>query len=185
MAFLDTIKSGLSSVGQGLFGSPGQQMQFQRFTPQQQQLQNQSIQQLMGLLQNNMSGQQGFDFAPIAQRARTNFQTQTVPMLAERFASLGSNRRSSGLEGTLGAAGAGLEEGLAGLESKYNLASQGQQGQQRQQLLSLLLSLASQPAFESAYRPATPGLLGGLAGGLGQAAGSFASLPLYQYLGLL
>jgi len=178
MAFGESLKN-------FFVGTPGQLMQLNRFTPQQQNLQNQSIQQLMGLLQNNQSGQQGFNFAPIAQQARTNFQTQTVPMLAERFASLGSNRRSSGLEGTLGAAGAGLEEGLASLESKYNLAAQGQQGQQRQQLLSLLLSLALQPSFESAYRPATPGLLGGLAGGVGQGLGALGSLGPLQYLGLL
>ena len=175
----------LNSLKEGLFGAPGKPMQFQRFTQPQQQLQNQSIQQLMSMLQNNQSGQQGFDFAPIAQQARTQFQTQTVPMLAERFASLGSNRGSSGLEGTLASAGAGLEEGLAGLQSKYSLAAQGQQQGQRQQLLSLLLSLAMQPSFESAYKPATPGFLGSLAGGLGQSAGGLASLPLYQYLGLL
>ena len=102
-------------------------------------------------------------------------------MLAERFASLGSNKRSSGFEGQLGSAAAGLEEGLAGLESKYNLAAGGQQNQ----LLSLLLNLAMQPQFESAYRPGTSGLLGGLAGGVGQGLGSLGSLAPLQYLGLL
>ncbi len=102
-------------------------------------------------------------------------------MLAERFASLGSNRRSSGFEGQLGSAAAGLEEGLAALQSKHNLAAGGQQNQ----LLSLLLSLATQPSFETGYRPGTSGLLGGLAGGIGQGIGSLGSLAPLQYLGLL
>lgn len=178
-------------------GQPGQQMQFNRFTPQQSNLQNQSIQQIMSLLQGGglgsgnvgfggqPSGQLGnsgqFNFEPIANRARSDFQTKTLPLLAERFSSLGSNRNSSGLQGEAYQGAQGLEEGLAGLQSKYNLAAGGQQNQ----LLSLLLSLAMQPSFESAYRPGTSGLLGGLAGGLGQGLGSLGSLAPLQYLGLL
>lgn len=171
MAFGESLKN-------FLVGSPGQQVQFNRFTPQQQGLQNQSIGQLMSMLQGAGGN---FNFEPIAQQARTGFQTQTVPMLAERFASLGSNKRSSGFEGQLGSAAAGLEEGLAGLQSKYNLAAGGQQNQ----LLSLLLNLAMQPSFETGYRPGTSGLLGGLAGGVGQGLGALGSLAPLQYLGLL
>lgn len=175
----------LDSLKQGLVGTPASTQQFSRFTPQQQGLQNQSIQQLMSLLQGSGTMDNGLDFEPIAKQARTQFHSNTIPMIAERFASLGDNKNSSGLIGQLGSAGAGLEEGLASLKSKYNLASQGQQNQQRSQLLSLLLSLAMQPSFESGYTPSQPGLLQGLAGGLGHGLGSLSSLAPLQYLGLL
>ena len=165
----------MAGFGQGLkeffVGSPGQQMQFNRFTPQQQGLQNQSIQQLMSLLQGmggqGQGGMGGINFEPIAQQARSQFQSQTIPMLAERFASLGSNKRSSGFEGQLGSAASGLEEGLAGLQSKHNLAA----GSLQNQLLSLLLGFASQPSFENAYQPSQPGFLHGISQGVGNAIG--------------
>jgi hypothetical protein len=185
MAFGESLKN-------FFVGTPGQQLQFNRFTPQQQGLQNQSIQQILSLLQGGgQGGQQGqgavgqFNFEPIAQQARTRFQTQTLPLLAERFSSLGSNKASSGLPGQAFQEAQGLEEGLAALQSKYNLAAGGQQNQQRNQLLSLLLSLAMQPSFETGYRPGTSGLLGGLAGGVGQGLGALGSLAPLQYLGLL
>jgi hypothetical protein len=182
MAFGESLKN-------FLVGSPGQQMQFNRFTPQQSNLQNQSIQQILSLLQNGGAGAGNnvgglgaqFNFEPIANRARSDFQTKTLPLLSERFNALGSNKRSSGLNGQAFQAAQGLEEGLAGLQSKYNLAAGGQQNQ----LLSLLLSLAMQPSFETGYRPGTSGLLGGLAGGLGQGLGTLGSLAPLQYLGLL
>lgn len=76
---------------------------------------------------SNLVSPYRFDFAPIAQQARTQFQTQTVPSLAERFTALGGQTRpgtASGLIGQLGAAGAGLEEGLAALASKYGIVQQ-------------------------------------------------------------
>jgi len=163
MAFGESLKN-------FLVGSPGQQMQFNRFTPQQQNLQNQSIAQILSLLQGVSGGNQS-NFAPIAQQARTQFQTQTLPLLAERFTSLGSNKRSSGLEGLALQGAQGLEEGLAALQSKHNLAA----GGLNNQLLGLLLSLATQPSFESAYKPANYGLLGGIANGLGSALGNVGS----------
>lgn len=183
MAFGESLKN-------FFVGKPGEQMQFNRFTPQQSNLQNQSIQQIMSLLQGG--GQNGiggagvgglgqFNFEPIANRARSDFQTKTLPLLAERFSSMGSNRNSSGLQGQAFEGAQGLEEGLAALQSKYNLA----QGGQNNQLLSLLLSLAMQPSFETGYRPGTSGLLGGLAGGLGQGLGSLGGLGSLQFLGLL
>jgi hypothetical protein len=161
-------------------GQPGQQMQFNRFTPQQSNLQNQSIQQILSLLQNGGGGAGGnngsgalgqFNFEPIANRARSDFQTKTLPLLAERFSSLGSNKGSSGLPGEAGGAAQGLEEGLEALQSQHNLAAGGLQNQ----LLSLLLGFAMQPSFETAYKPSTPGLLQGLAGPAFQGLGSLGS----------
>lgn len=184
----------LQGVGNFLTGTPGQTQQFQRFTPQQQGLQNtaiNSIQDILKMLQpgGGQGGQEGpgsmgqFDFAPIAQQARTQFQTQTAPSIAERFASLGGSgtKGSSGLNAALAGAGANLEQGLAGLQSKYNLA----QGGQQNQLLQLLLSLAGQPSFENAYFPSRPGFLQSAASGIGQGLGSFGGLAGLQYLGLI
>lgn len=177
----------LQGVGNFLTGTPGRTEQFQRFTPQQQGLQGQaitSIQDILRMLQPGSQGGQGqFDFSPIAQEARTQFQTQTAPSIAERFAAIGGSgtRGSSGLNSALSGAGANLEQGLASLQSKYGLAQQGQQNQ----LLQLLLSLAGQPSFESAYFPSRPGFLQGAASGIGQGLGSLGGLAGLQYLGLL
>lgn len=174
----------LQGLGQFLTGTQGNTQQFQRFTPQQQGLQNTSINSIQDILKMLQPGGQGqFNFAPIAQQARNQFQTQTAPSIAERFTSLGGNGTggSSGLNSALAGAGANLEQGLAGIESKYNLAQQGQQTQ----LLQLLLSLAGQPSFENAYFPSQPGFLQGLVGGVGQGLGSLSGLSGLQYLGLL
>jgi hypothetical protein len=159
-------------------GSPGRTQQFPRFTAQQQQLVG-NLNPVISNLLSSSSGQNAFNFAPISQKARTNFKTQTVPSLAERFTALGG-QNSSAFQGALGQAGSGLEESLAALESKYGLAQQGNQ----QQLLLALLSLALQPQFESAYTPSQPGLIQGAAGALG-GLGGLGGAYLLQRLGLL
>lgn len=168
----------LDSLKQFAVGTPGQLQQFPRLSAPQLGLQNSvgnAAQQLLPQVQ------QGFDFAPIAQQARTNFSTQTAPTIAQRFLSMGNSRGGSDYNHAIASAGAGLEEGLAGLQSKYGLAQQGQQ----QQLLLALLSMALQPQFENAYFPSRPGLLQGLAGGLGSGLGTLGGLSGLQYLGLL
>lgn len=131
-------------VSNALFGQEGQQKTFQRFTPQQQQLQNQAISNLMAGLQPG--GQ--LDFGPIAQRARSQFSQQAIPTIAERFSSLGQNALSSpALYSQLGGSAANLEEALAA-----------QQGAFQQRNMMGLLGLAGQPSFESAYIPRQRGL---------------------------
>jgi hypothetical protein len=131
-------------VGNTLFGQSGQERQFPRFTPQQQQLQNQAISQLMAGLQPG--GQ--LDFGPIAQRARSQFSQQAIPTIAERFSSLGQNALSSpALYSQLGGAAGNLEEALAA-----------QQGAFQQRNMLGLLGLAGQPSFETAYIPRQRGL---------------------------
>ncbi len=91
-------------------------------TPEQEQL----IQQLSALipqgLQNiNLPGNQS-NFAPIAHESRRNFSENTLPTLAERFAGLGRN--SSGLQQTLGGAGAQFESQLAAAQAQHGLTEQ-------------------------------------------------------------
>jgi hypothetical protein len=140
----------LSNLGAGnpgdggnnfLYGNPGQDKTFNRFNPQQQQGINTILQGALGRLGQN--GQS--PFAPIANQARENFQTQTIPSILERFTAQGAGGGRSGALGQqLGAAGAGLESSLASQESK---------------MLMNLLQLGLTPQFENAYIPRDPGFL--------------------------
>ena len=140
------------SISSGLFGQGPQYEQIQRFGPERQQAFSQVLQQALSGLQNPSAG-----FEPFANRARSQFKSQTVPSLAERFTSMGGGgQRSSAFQGALGRAGAGLEEGLAAQESQYGL----QRGGQLQQLLGMGLT----PQFDTFRNAPTQGLLGGMAG---------------------
>jgi hypothetical protein len=151
MAFMDTLQSIGTGAKNLLVGSPGHTELSPKLNPQQQQLQSLAGTQASSLLQN--LGQNKFNFAPIAQQARTNFQTKTIPSIANRFAGLGA-QGSGAYQHALGSAGAGLEEGLAALQAKYDFA----QGGQDQQLLLALLSQALQPQQDNIYYPAQGGL---------------------------
>lgn len=80
-----------------------------------------------GLLSQTMKTLQNtnFDFAPIAQQARANFMTNTVPSLAERFTAMGGGLSSSSFQNAIGQAGAGLDRDLASLEQQYKLKNAG------------------------------------------------------------
>lgn len=172
----------------GLFGGnnqPQDARQFQRFTPEQQQALSQVLQLGLGGLQQGSGG-----FEPIAQQARTQFQQQTIPSIAQRFTAM-NGQRSGAFQQALGQAGAGLEEGLASLGSQYNLQRQGQ--------LQNLLGAGLTPQFDT-YLPqeqqgfgqtllesagtVLPLMLGGaFGGGLGGGIGSLLKGGLSQLLG--
>ena len=183
MPFAQQKKGFGTKIKEGLFGSQGQLALSPLLNPQQQQLQGLNIQNLMQMLQPGMQGPQQYQqaFAPIAQNARNQFNTQTIPSLAERFTALVGGQNSSAFQGALGQAGAGLESELAGMGAQF--------GQQQQQLdqsyLLNLLRLALMPQFESSYVPGKSGLFGSAGGALGQGLGSFGSLASLKYLGLL
>lgn len=129
-----------------MMGTPGGEMQTQRFTEPQQQGLDQILQQALQGLQGNQ-----FDFAPIEQQARTGFQQQTIPGIAERFTSMGEGGQgSSAFQSALGRAGAGLEENLAGMKQQYGLQQQGG--------LQNLLSMGMAPRFETSYKQSQPGV---------------------------
>lgn len=147
---------GLSSL---LKKSPRQQ-NISRLTPQQLGWQTQAGNLAMQGLQNPYEG-----FEPIEQNARTQFQTSTVPSIAERFTSMGSGgQRSSAFQGALGQAGVGLESNLAALRSQYGL--------QNRDLSQRLLGQALEPNFDTRFVQHEPGFLesslGSLSGALGQ-----------------
>lgn len=64
------------------------------------------------------------DFGPIEQLARQNFEQQTIPSIAERFAGLGG-LGSTAFRGELGKAGSNLESQLAALRSAHGLQQSG------------------------------------------------------------
>ena len=134
------------NIGRFLFGGGPRTEQIQRFNPGQQQAFSQILQQALSGLQNPTEG-----FEPIAQQARTNFQQNTIPTIAERFTAMGGGaQRSSAFPSALGRAGAGLEQNLAAQQSQYGLQNSG--------LLQQLLGIGLTPQFESLYRPEQTGL---------------------------
>ncbi len=161
-----------------LFGSAPKLQQLERFKPQQQQLQNQAINAFNPLLQNVT---QPTDISGITGQARRQFNTETIPSLAERFRGLGSYspEMSSNFTGALGGAGAGLESSLASLESQVGLQDKGRQ----QQLLGLLANLGMQPSFEYYRDQGQPGFFGTAQQPAINALSSL--LPFGQFLPLL
>lgn len=128
------------------FGTPTKIGSLQKFAPYQQN----AMYNLLGMgMQGMLNPTAGFE--PIAQQARTQFQQQTIPSLAERFGSLGSNALSSPAFATqMGQAGSNFEQGLAALQSQY--------GMQQQSNLMRLLGLGLQPQFENVTLPGQEGL---------------------------
>lgn len=204
-----------TKIKEALLGAPGKINQLpSAYTPQQQNVQNTGLQQLLDLLkQNGLFGQQqqqggmpalgglqgtyqggynsgGGDFAPVAQHAMSQFASDTVPGLAERFTQLGGGGTqlgSSAFQGALGSAGAGLQESLASMGSQYGLQQRGldqqqqglglqQQGQNQTHLINLLRSLLN-PQNDYAYTPGRQGFLPSL----GQGAGALGSSLLGRF----
>ncbi len=157
------IGAGLGGLGgwlAGLFGGGknGGVNQAKIRNPEQENILKYLLQQGQQGLQNPSAG-----FEPIAQQARSQFNQQTVPSLAERFAGMGNNSISSpAFASQLGQAGAGLEEALAAMQSQY--------GQQNQQQALQMLALGLSPSFENYYQP---GLGQSILSGTMQAAPSF------------
>lgn len=158
-------------------GTPARTEQTTLFNQGQQGAQGQVLQQLMQMLQQGNQGQYK-GFAPIAQQARTGFEQQTVPGLAERFTSMGSGASlsSPSFASQLGQHASGLEQGIAALKANYGQTQQGLNNQRFGQLGQL----GFQPSFENTYFKRQPGF--GEQAGQGIAGGIGAILPL---LGLL
>ena len=140
------------------------------------QLSPEQIQATNALLPGTVQRLQGneFDFAPIEQQSRNQFQKYTVPSLAARFSALGGINTDA-YQNAMGAAHGEHETGLAALKSQYGL----QQQTQQQNLFGTLM----RPTYENIYTPSTQGFLGNVASGIApelasqgiQAIGSAAS----------
>ena len=133
-------------------------------TPGQQQYQKFLLDKLPGLY-NQLEQFQDVDFSPIEEQARTEFSTQTIPALAERFTSMGGGgQRSTGFQSALGRAGSTLEGELAAQRANF---SQNLAQLQNQRLLGLLGSTspaAMQQAFIPYLQMPQPSMAAGLVG---------------------
>ncbi len=118
--------------------------QFPIFTEQQHGIMNRLLPQAAQGIESFKEG-----FAPIEQKARTDYLNKTIPSIAERFTQSGG-RGSSGFRNALGESAQGLETNIAELGSRYNLERQG--------LLQNLLKSLIQPSYESFYSPSHPGV---------------------------
>ena len=109
---------------------------------------------------------------------RTEFQEQTIPRLAERFAGIGGGLGG----GALGSSGFGQAIGGAANQFQSNLANLYAQLQQQAaqsamgQYGGLLGMGLNTRAFENLYQPGSTGLAGGILGGMGQGFGQGAGL---------
>lgn len=157
-----------------LFGKGEKTEQFQKFTPQQQDIFGQLLggagQQLPQAFEflSSILGQDPEAISKFEAPTRRAFEEQTIPSIAERFTGAGA-QKSSAFGQQLGKAGKDLEEGLAA-----------QRGNMSFQALSQLMSLLGTgltPQFENVFRPATGGVFGDLAGSAG-------NLGLLKLLGL-
>jgi len=169
-----------------LFGRDDKIKQKTTLAPQQEQLLNQLLQSLTG-----MGGQQGAYgqatgllqdylnpesdvYSNFEAPYRQQFEQETIPMLAERFAGAGAQGgalSSSGFGQALGAAGAGLQTNLAHMKSQMQRQSIGDILGQYNTMAGL--GLGTSP-FMYMNRPGTgglvPSMLTGFAQGLGGAA---------------
>lgn len=178
-ASIPAILSLLSSLGPSFMGNSQDDgaegyNQVSTFNPQQKQLFNQSIQgfggiqpQIMEYLQQLLSGDSGATEAFAAPYKR-QFEQETVPKLAERFAGLGA-LSSSGFQQSLGQAGAGLSENLASLR-------EGQRSQAISPIMQMIQSLLGQNT--KAFVPKQPGgfqsFITAAAPGIGKGVSQFA-----------
>jgi hypothetical protein len=155
-------------------GNPGSQRSGDFLTgygPQTQQLPLFNSEQQQALSKMLSQGMGDFNFPAIEEAARSNFQSKTLPSIAERFASLGSgNRGSSGYGAALGQAGAGFEQQLAALKSQHGLG---------------LLQLGMTPSFQNVHTPADSGLLGAAAPGIGSALTQMSPELISQFVNWL
>lgn len=157
----------LKQYHETMFGKPERNYQESRYTPEIQGGLNQLIQQGIGQQKNN-----AFDFAPVEQQARKDYQTKTLPTIANRFLT-GSNSRNSGnFQHILASSGKDLELGLAQLKNQF--------GQQNFQNLMQLLGGGAQ---QNIHRPETFGLAGELAKEVPHAVGAYFGGGGGQYLG--
>lgn len=162
MAFMSWLAP-LLMAGGGLLssrmgGGKTKAKQFPTQSPEQQAFQDKIIAMLSGQLGEDE------DFETFAAPFKREFNEQTVPGIAERFAGVGG-LSSSGFTQSLGQAGAGLNEKLAALQSGL-----------KQQKFQSLLPFAFQSRFGTGFQKGGQNwlaeLLGPILQGYGQGIGN-------------
>lgn len=132
---------GYMQVPGGKGQQPGSFFQVPRYTPQQQQLQQQVGQLGLESLQNPSAL-----FAPIREAEMARFQQDTIPNILEQLTASGpSGERSSAYGQSLIGGAQGLARDLASQEAQF--------GQQQQQLGLNMLQPALQDQYDRTYTP--------------------------------
>lgn len=169
----------MPGLGEFLFGSGSKTKKKQAYTPEQMQFLSQLINSLGGggeggflnYYQNLLGGEEGQgDFEAFADPYRKQFEQETIPMLAERFAGAGGGMggalSSSGFGQSLSSAGANFNSQLAQLYAGLRQNAAGQMAN-----LSGL-ALGAQPYYLK-QKQASPGLLQSALSGFMQGFGGF------------
>jgi hypothetical protein len=134
--------------GEYLMGSDPSVQRVSNYEPQQVNNLNQLAQMGMEGLKNNP-----FNFGAIEDQARKNFNTKTVPTIANRFLA-GDTRNSSGFQEALGSSSADLENYLAQLKNQY--------GQQEFDRAMQMLGIGLQPQSSLYTKPGKEGAVSGI-----------------------
>lgn len=143
-----TLAGMLSSLmSGGMMGKKERVQQVPLYSPEIMNLKNRMAPELYSQIMGNQ-----YDFGPVEQLTRQNFQSQTIPSIMNRF-NFAGNRGSGGLNAALSSAGSNLDMQLAAMRQNYN--------QQRQGLLASLMGTSLTPSFENVGRPRQPGALEG------------------------
>lgn len=123
--------------GGGLMGKPGKWSKLPQYSPAG-----------MGALDWLIGqGRQNADWGPIEQQYKNQFQSETIPGLAERFSAMGPGaQRSSGFQSALGRAGGDLSSQLAALRSQFGMQQ---------------LGMGLRPQHENVFTPGKPGMFEG------------------------
>lgn len=161
----DTLNPEQNSLLQQLLAS----INPQQFNLGQNPLYQSGVSYLQQLLSGSPEASQAFE-APY----RSDFEQNTIPALAERFAGMGA-QSSSGFQNALGQAGAGLQQQLAALRASLQGGAAQQalgysQAPGQMGLGAAQLGLGTSP-FAYSQRAASTGALGGLLSGVGKGAG--------------
>lgn len=168
MGFMDT-----------LFGSSGGMEQASLLNQGQQDLQGQLLGGLGGPMGQGMDwlgqllSQDPEAMAQFEAPMMRQFEQSTVPMIAERFAGMGSHgaQNSSAMQQTMGQAGRELSESLGALRGQLGMGAMSQ--------LQGLLGQGMAPSFENVYMQPTQGLMGGLMQGAGAGMGMAAGKKFF------
>lgn len=175
-----------SSLGNAIFGNAPGVEQYGLMSPEQNQgmqsyfnnpiTNDQGYQSGSNYLQKLLSGDPAA-FSAFEAPIMEQFQEQTVPGIAERFAGMGAGS-SSALYNSLAHAGRGLSKDIAQMRAGLQMQALPQALNYAQQPYSNLAAGMQFRPHENVYNPGTPGLLTSFLTGAGQAAGQAATTSM-------
>jgi hypothetical protein len=188
MAMMPMIISAVGALASQSGGKEGEYNKLETMTPEQRNMLNSLMKQLGSSGQIGQGGQQGTGYMQqmldpsseaykkFEQPYMNQFNQETVPGLAERFAGMGGGMgggtSSSGFGQALSSAGSNLQSQLAALKT-------GMQGQAANSLMQQFQNMMGQglgaQAYGYSHQPASPGMFANMAGPMAKFAGNWAN----------